>query len=445
MNSHKSSSGTTILSFPNEILHKIISYTLISGEFRIKFKDENGNNHNVPQILVLRSVSRRFRAIGNEADIWYGESFDFGHLVSFNRWEGRKKEALEGDFFKTLLSDKSFVCCLERKSAWQFSSLEGLFAVLRDVSSFQQNARTIALHDFKNGVSIALDRLRACDRITKISVTLLIEPSDLNSIAESCPFLEELFLYELDEYYGMMRQDAALTIGSLRMNWRLRTLALGFAADRADNILFRTSLVPFNSAQTLTKLILQDCSQVFDSLTESVLSVFRNLKDLRLNPFPNGFRDILNRATFTLTTFKVDFLDRNFAEVREILSSDRFRGLKHLSICDIYSDDDATKKNLIPFLVKQFQVLETLELGMEMALPLQCQLFTNMRRLCFLRVVIPYKLTHDGEAHVVEGPRESDELRRRIVHDSFLEAFARIVIKPQICLETDPDSVPVEY
>src|SRR5436190_22487573 len=143
MNSHKSNSGKTILSLPNEVIHKTFSHILNSGEFRVKFQDENGNDHNLPQILVLRSVTRRFRAIGNEADMWHKQSFDLGELFHSHRDTDRKNEAREGEFFKALLSDKDLVHCLERKTAWQFSSLEGLFAVLRDVPSFQQNARAI--------------------------------------------------------------------------------------------------------------------------------------------------------------------------------------------------------------------------------------------------------------------------------------------------------------
>jgi hypothetical protein len=203
MNSHQSNSRKTILSFPNEILHQIFSHILNSGKFRIKFQDENGNDHNLPQILVLRSISRRFRAIGNEADMWYDEEFDFAHLVFRRRFQKRKYEVCEGLFLKALLSDKEFVRCLGRKTAWRFSSLEGLFTILRDVPSFQQNARTIRLYEFRNGVFIAIDRLRACDHVTKISVSSPTEIGDLDLVANSCPFLEELALFGLDEDNGI--------------------------------------------------------------------------------------------------------------------------------------------------------------------------------------------------------------------------------------------------
>jgi hypothetical protein len=203
-------------------------------------------------------------------------------------------------------------------------------------------------------------------------------------------------------------------------------------------------LLPFNSAKTLTKLVLHDCDEISDDIPTS-LSVFRNLKELLLNPVPPGFSDILNHATFTLTTLKVDFVDGHFPDMRAVLMSNSIRELKHLLIANVYAADDEGQKNLVPLIVEQFQFLEILELGMELPLPLQCPLFTSLRRLRSLRISVPRLLTHDRETHnMVEGPNESVELRRRVVHNAFLEAFAGIIKKPQITLETDHYEISVD-
>ena len=350
MNSHNSNSGKTILSLPNEIIHIIFSHILNSVECRVTFQDENGNDHNLPHILVLRSVTRRFRAIGNRADMWHRQSFDSGQLFPFYRYTDRKNDARSGEFFKTLLSDTDLVRCLARKTAWNFSSLEGLFAVLRDVPRFQQNVRAISLHDFKNGVFVALDRLRACDRVTKISASLPFEYGDLDVLTDSCPFLEELELFELGEFRGIIRHSASLSIGSLQANSRLQTLVLGFANDGAPTYpkFFQRLLLPLNSAKTLTKLVLHDCNRISDDIITS-LSIFRNLKELLLNPVPDGFRDVLNHATFTLTTLKVDFVGRHFPDMKAALTSDSVRELKHLLIANVYPADDEALENLVPF------------------------------------------------------------------------------------------------
>ena len=82
---------------------------------------------------------------------------------------------------------------------------------------------------------------------------------------------------------------------------------------------------------------------------------------------------------------------------------------------------------------------------MELPLPLQCPLFTSLRRLRSLRITVPHTLTHDEETHdMVVGPRESVESRRRVVHDAFLEAFTGIVKKPEIFLEADGNDVFVD-
>lgn len=145
-----------------------------------------------------------------------------------------------------------------------------------------------------------------------------------------------------------------------------------------------------------------------------------------------------------LSTSRI-FTDTAFCGWHRV-TSDSIRELKHLLIANAYPPDDEAQKNLIPFLIEQFQFVETLELGTKLALPLQCPLSTSLRRLRSLRISVRRILTHDGKIHnIVEGPNESVELRRRIVHDTFLEAFAGIVKKPEILLEKDDFDIFVDF
>jgi hypothetical protein len=246
----------------------------------------------------------------------------------------------------------------------------------------------------------------------------------------------------------LVRHDVVLIIGSLRNNSRLHSLTLGFAnIDRPNPEFFQKSFLPVDSAETLTKLVLHECGRVSnDILSENAMSVFRNLKELALDPFPEMFGDVLKHATFTLTTFMVEFVDCDFADMREVLAFESVREVKHLLISKTYEFKEvAETNNLIPFLVEQLQFLEILELGVELALPLQCPLFTSMRRLHSLRVLIPDQLRYDGETHdVVERPEISDESRLEIVNAAFLEAFAEVIRKPRISLETNPREIYVD-
>src|ERR1700685_636952 len=99
-----------ILSIPNEILHRILTFIpdLSSGEPFIQFQ-LNGEDYEAPQILVLRSVCRLFRAITAELDFWYDADFSFAGLVSSDIPDQ------EEQFLRVLFTDASPVAALGRR------------------------------------------------------------------------------------------------------------------------------------------------------------------------------------------------------------------------------------------------------------------------------------------------------------------------------------------
>ena len=61
-----------ILSLPNEILHHIFSCLAdLSDDQPFVHYHEDGKDYEVSQMLVPRSVCRRFRAIVADLDFWY--------------------------------------------------------------------------------------------------------------------------------------------------------------------------------------------------------------------------------------------------------------------------------------------------------------------------------------------------------------------------------------
>src|ERR1700685_2977202 len=201
-----------ILSIPNEILHHILSFLprLSHGEPFIQFQ-LNGEDHEAPQMLVLRSVCRLFRAITTELDFWYDAAFSFARLVSSSGIPDQ-----EGRFLRVLFTDANLVESLgRRKTDWMFESLEGLMAVMEGVPLFIQNARTINLeimedempypHREPSSIDIAIDTLAACSHITTLNIRLA-DTVHLTAIAMSFPSLEKLTCTETTHFRGSLQR-----------------------------------------------------------------------------------------------------------------------------------------------------------------------------------------------------------------------------------------------
>lgn len=73
---------SSILTLPNETLHMICS--LLPPCDRVRFCTDDRVEHDQPQIIILRWVSRRFRAISCDLDFWYEDDFDFSMLLPSN-------------------------------------------------------------------------------------------------------------------------------------------------------------------------------------------------------------------------------------------------------------------------------------------------------------------------------------------------------------------------
>jgi hypothetical protein len=71
-----------ILSPPNEVLHQIFAhlYALSLHDPLVRFYS-NGQEQELGQMLVLRSICRRFRAVTAELDIWIDPRFEFMTLI----------------------------------------------------------------------------------------------------------------------------------------------------------------------------------------------------------------------------------------------------------------------------------------------------------------------------------------------------------------------------
>ena len=156
---------SSILILPNEILREIFS--LLPPYDRVRFTDDDDEEHDLAQILVLRSVSRRFRALYYGLDFWYNDNSDFSKLLPSND----DKQLQPVRFFSQLYGDENFARRFSRKPGWIFSSLESLIVLIATVPRFRHSARRIVLMlDEEDDTAAAIRALKQCHHVTELAL-----------------------------------------------------------------------------------------------------------------------------------------------------------------------------------------------------------------------------------------------------------------------------------
>jgi F-box-like len=400
-----------ILDLPNETLHHIFSFLPDPSHVNsFVCYQENDEEYEVSQILVLRSVCRRFRTLAAELDFWYDIDFAFGELIpgldisTHLSWRNLQEER----FLKVLFADAGLVNSLgRRKTDWKFQSIGSLKAVMQSVSLFRQNARVIYLEILGEGdnwervpspLNVAIKNLALCSGITTLN-TNLANDIDLDEIANSFPSLETLSL----DQNGSCR-------GSLQRLSRLRKLHVD---DCDGNISDLSLYLPLNSAETLTELDLR-CSNVGNpAFDTSSLDAFINLKSLAIGPLCDGICDFIIRSQIQLDVFDATIVRRYLPIEKfvEMLRAQSLRNLKEFELSnwnDEISDRLAIKQywfrifdaftSLLPS-VEEVQLSAPLHLGI-------CPLFARMVNLKLLN--------WDGTTHPVFGCRRRDDPKEMV-------------------------------
>ena len=259
---------SSILILPNEILREIFS--LLSPDSRVCFVDDGGK-HDLAQIFILRSVSRRFRTIYYDLDFWYNDKSDFSELLPSNG--NQQLQSLR--FFSQLYGDENLAPRFSRKAEWTFSSLENVVALIAAVPLFRHNARRIKLM-LDEDATEAIRALAQCHHVTELTLQDVSAeyPFNLSSVAHAFPFLESLTLTWLDEHDGSLNDTNLKSLVIRSYDWAI----------------INSSLIPFKSARTLVRLCIIDAGYTefhgmnpFDSLV--------NLTDLELVPAAGTFVD----------------------------------------------------------------------------------------------------------------------------------------------------------
>lgn len=419
-----------IFTLPNETLLHICS--LLSPYDRVRFRANDDVEHNLPQILILRSISRRFREISYYLRFWYEDDADFSDMLPSiaNKYVQSFRER---HFFDALYKDKCLINCLSKKTGWVFSSMENLLHVLAAVPLFRSSVRRLTLKPREETDVWPTIRASAfVNWITELSLHIgpLEEPVDdevefdLSCIGSSFPFLQTLIIMGINTTKGVLHDR------------NLRRLVVHACYTGDDFISF---LLPLKSAQTLTSFCIINVSDPFSGMNQS-LDLFTNLTDFEVVPIHAVICKVLTKSTITLRRFAFRVLRIPSAKlIEEMFSSRCFRNLQELTInCSIhgimtsekYLEDAAIIVEAITYHLQSVHTL-ALDMGMDIS---WCGFFTRMTNLKSLRWAIHEE--EEGQVlfrHGLEDSNRENSLKEVI--QKFERIFENFEEKPSLSID----------
>ena len=412
---------------PNEILQSIFSFIPDTQHFNSLDPDYSEGNHEVSQEFILRLVCRRFRTIVNESDFWLAQNFDFASLLKrrLSNWEER-------EFLRTLFKDRHLVKCLRRKTAWTFGNLNSLFAVIKNIPSFPQRARNIALaivdnedylfSDGPSAVTTAIKKLAICQHVTSLSIRWTIFV-DLDAIVRSFPLVENIKLVEIIDCHG-----------SLRRLTNVKELTIDNNSISEDPSTFLSLVIPAESAKSLASLnIVTSAIEEPATIPAVLLNQFVNLTRLCIRPLGSEMCDSITSANFQLQDFETIFAHKFISESKylDIFAAQSLRHLKKLSL-RTYELSKEQCRQIVVVVTSNLHSIQHLEVDMALDCSL-CKLFMSMVHLKYLQWRCSYKL-FDANDESLQGGKSFQKsiIRTDIAKKSFELAFADFAHKPRL-------------
>jgi len=230
--------------------------------------------------------------IANDLEFWRGESFDIAEL--FRTDQGRPLARRT----RKLLNDNDLKLVLSRKTAWQFSTIQMLFAVATSVPELCQNTRKVRFRHFEF-LEPAFDYLAAFTALTELTIEFPDECTtneaylDFETIVDCCPLLTTLVVRGFPDAFGNLNRAA-----------NLRKLVLAFSSTQPADL--DSYLLPFNSAQTLESIGLR-VSEISEISEDFTLDRFVNLVHFETESLSFPTCEILTLGKFVLTSLDVTY------------------------------------------------------------------------------------------------------------------------------------------
>jgi hypothetical protein len=358
-----------IFKLPNEFLRDIVLF--LPGHFMFWLRTPDGTVMRTMQILVLMSISRRFRMIALEAEFWTSKHFDFDSLWRYTV-DPSKAALAKTSRIKALVKNDEIASRLGQKTQWKFSSSYLLDCAILNIPDFVRNIREVDFYMDQD----SLGQLSLCSRITKL--TLSGKSVNLGQIHQSCPFLAEFAFHRWRSTYSGTIND----ISSLR--------SLNVEGSWVSYEAFPANLVPLRSASTLTHLKLTNFEKISPEARQ-LLSTFTNLTHLELTPLGNDSSDIIAELSSKLTTFICDcsYFDENpLPKIQRMFCSESMSRITTLRIhfTSAELDDEDVKINkhysysVLEMITSALPRLEKFDVEMYIEVH-WCQMFAKWRNL----------------------------------------------------------------
>lgn len=402
---------------PNELLHLMFSFIPFGDD--VKYT-ETGEPRMEKQVMVLRSVSRRFRALTNDSDFWgwmVAERVEWADLIPERGHTRTSHTPIERRaFFEALFSDE-YLCDRLAKTCekYNFTCVEVAQVITErvDITKVYWVALRMELEESLADCLALMPRFR---NITELIVLQhpKISSLDLNIISTAFPHLFVLHLGTGTRYHGSLE--------------RLATLKK-FLLCIADGRQIR-DFIPSASALSLTTFTLGTLGAYLETTPEDdapvELSKLSNVQILRLYPFFPRINDRINFKQLLSLTVWIDSRAtlRFFAHAFPLL-----RQLQILDVTvrqDTFTDQDYMIACFLTvnYITDPSAVFQQLSLAAALDLGL-AQFFTRLPNLSRLQ----WKVTPDFYWH--EACKEHPQYESIKDHPEilFLEVF-REVKKP---------------
>lgn len=346
-NAMDTNSTPFIFNLPNELLRDIASW-LRAGHY-FWYQTPDGERKRAIQILVVMSISQRFRMAALEVEFWTSEDFDFDSLLPEGVYPNTPSRAAQTWYatmnrLNALLKNDRIASRLGAKTRWTFSNPTLLDFAILNIPNFRHTVREIKLP--VRGIA----KLYLCSRITKLTLSEIDRRIRLVQIHESCPFLEELNIDYIDNHSGTLNDLSSLQTLNIFYN---------------GNTPVGTGLIPLRSTSTLTHFTLTGNNATLTPEAMQVLSTFPNLTHLELDTLNNDTCDFMAALSSKLTFFACSYChweNNSLPTVIRMFCSESLSRLTHLQffISFDHSNENAPQQPRFAMSQYNYEVLDTI-------------------------------------------------------------------------------------
>jgi hypothetical protein len=382
-------------------------------------------------MIAVRRVCRWFRRIADLHEYWQ-TGFDFRNILPAPRSKDRSTQLIH-----LLLGDEHLRDCLSRKTEWEFFEVHDFLAALISMPTIIGITEQIIFKNIYHGQSEVLFRLRAFDRLTRLTFHTRGEPFNLDLIAIVCPVLEFLDI--------SVQARQPVVHGSLRSVKTLKNLRFKvceLAGGRAD-LPFLEPFLPVNSANILTHLSINlYCKNKIETGGDP-LGQFVNLIDLQIYNYSRRFEELVATANISLKFLYIRFGPPVSASTStrswflRMFSALSLKNLTHLKI-NLGRSQFKVTEPLIEA-ITHLNFIEQLEFKNFKFRREWISYLAHMRSLLRLSASIDKEQFQEVDGSG-QGRLDADGLKQAIQND-FISVFTPRFARPRIAVDLDLERV----